>query len=64
MIINTYTGTNLLLAGAVGYDLLSRKTIHPVYAVGVPLMLIGELIVSWIYHSPEWLLVARTLIGR
>lgn len=64
MIINTYTGTNLLLAGSVVYDLMSRKTIHPVYAVGVPLLLVCELIVSWIYHSPEWLPVARMLIDR
>ena len=64
MIINTYSGTNLLLAAAVGYDLFSRKKIHIVYTVGVPVLLIGELVVSWIYHSPDWLPIARTLIGR
>jgi hypothetical protein len=64
MIINTYTGTNLLLAGAVAYDLLTRRRIHTVYAVGVPAMLVGELAVSFIYHSPAWLPIARVLIGR
>jgi uncharacterized membrane protein len=64
MIVNTYTGTNLLLAGAVGYDLLTRRRIHPVYAVGVPALLLGELAVSSIYHAPGWLPIARVLIGR
>ena len=64
MILNTYTGTNLLLLVAVGYDLLTRKIVHPVYAIGVPALLLAELLVSWIYHAPEWLPVAMLLIGR
>ena len=64
MIINTYTGTNLLLAGAVAYDLVTRKRVHRVYEIGVPMLLLSELAVSLIYHAPEWLPVARYLIGR
>ena len=64
MIINTYTGTNLLLLVAVGYDLLTRKMVHSVYAIGVPALLLAELIVSWIYHARDWLPIARLLIGR
>ena len=64
LIVNTYTGTNLLLAGAVAYDLLTRRRIHSVYAIGVPAILAGELAVSLIYHSPAWLPIARVLIGR
>lgn len=64
LIVNTYTGTNLLLAGAVAYDLVTRRRIHTVYAIGVPAILVGELAVSLIYHSPAWLPIARVLIGR
>ena len=64
MIVNTYAGTNLLLAGVVIYDLFTRKVIHPVYLFGLPALLLGEVVVSWIYHSPDWPPVAQVLIGR
>ena len=64
MIVNTFTGTNLLLAGAVSYDLLTRRRVHPVYSIGVPAIILGELAVSFIYHAPGWLPIARILIGR
>jgi hypothetical protein len=64
MIVNTFAGTDLFLAGAVGYDLATRRRIHPVLALGVPAMILAELMVSLIYHSPQWLPVARFLIGR
>jgi hypothetical protein len=64
MLINTFTGTNLILAGALGYDLLTRGRLHKVYEVGVPLILLGEIATTIIYHSPRWLPVARMIIGR
>ena len=62
MLINTYTGTNLLLAGAVGYDWLTRKRLHRVYEVGVPAILAGEIATTIIYHSPKWLPIARLVL--
>jgi len=64
MIVNTFAGTDLFLVGAVAYDLATRRRIHPVLAIGVPAMILAELIVSLIYHSPQWLPVAQFLIGR
>ncbi|HLL30171.1 MAG TPA: hypothetical protein VK403_04165, partial [Allosphingosinicella sp.] len=63
-IVSNFTGTNLLLGGAVAFDLATRRRVHPVYAVCVPAVILGELAVSYIYHSPHWLPVARFLIGR
>jgi hypothetical protein len=62
MILNSFTGTNLILAGAVAYDLLSRGRAHRVYLIGVPLILAGQLLCSWIYHADWWLPLSRSLI--
>lgn len=62
MLINTYAGTNLLLAAAVGYDWLTRGRIHRVYEIAVPAILAGELATSFIYHSPRWLPIAHLAI--
>lgn len=64
MIVNSFTGTNLILAGAVAYDLVTRGRIHKVYQVGVPAIIAGELLTSLIYHSPTWLPIAGALVGR
>ena len=63
-IVTNYAGTNLLLASVVIYDFLTRKIIHPTYSLSLPAVLVGELAISWIYHSPEWPSVAQALIGR
>ena len=64
MILNTYTGTNLILLGALGYDLWTRGRLHKVYEIAVPLILLGEIATTIIYHSPRWLPIARMIIGR
>jgi hypothetical protein len=62
MIINTFAGTNLLLAVAVGFDLASRGRVHRVYTIAVPVILLAELACSSIYHAGWWMPVARQLI--
>jgi len=62
MLINTYTATDLLLFGAVGYDLWTRRRLHGVYEVAVPLILLGEIATTFIYHSPLWLPIAHLAI--
>lgn len=62
MLINTYTGTNVLLAGALGYDWLTRRGLHPVYKIAVPAILAGEIATTILYHSPSWLTVARFVL--
>lgn len=62
MIVNTFAGTNLLLAAAVGFDVASRGRPHRVYAIAVPLILLAELACANIYHAGWWMPVARQLI--
>jgi uncharacterized membrane protein len=64
MLINTYAGTNLLLAGALAYDWLTRRRLHSIYEVAVPAILAGEIATTFIYHSPRWLPIARLAIGH
>lgn len=63
MLVNTFTGTNLLLGAAVGYDVATRRRVHQTYLIVVPAMLASELICSYIYHADWWMPVARQLIG-
>lgn len=63
-IINTFTGTNLLLLAAVAYDLATRRQVNRVLMLGVPSILAGELATSYLYHAPGWLPIAQAIIGR
>jgi len=62
MIINTYTGTNLIMLGALGYDWGTRGRIHRAYEIAVPAILAAEIATTFIYHSPKWLPIARLAI--
>lgn len=64
MLINTYTATNLIILGALGYDLWTRGRLHKVYQTLVPAILIAEIGTTLIYHSPAWLPIAGFLVGR
>lgn len=63
VLIYTFAGTNLLLAGAAGYDWVTRRRIHRAYEVGVPAILAGEIATTIIYHSPRWVPIARFVVG-
>jgi uncharacterized membrane protein YozB (DUF420 family) len=63
MLIYTYAGTNLLLAGALGYDWVTRRHLHRVYEIAVPAILAGEIATTLIYHSPRWVPIARSVVG-
>jgi hypothetical protein len=62
MVINSFTGTNLILAMAVAYDAVTRGRPHRVYLIGIPLILASQLLSSWIYHASWWLPISRVLI--
>lgn len=61
MIGNTFTSTNLLMAALVAFDWGTLGRLHRVTLTVVPAILASELLVSWIYHAPGWLPVARAL---
>ena len=63
MIANTFTSTNAFLLAIALFDRLTRGRLHPVLMSMIPAILACELAVSWIYHSPGWLTVARAIAG-
>ena len=62
MIANTFFATNMFLLALLGLDLASRGRPHPVTVPAILAVLAGELTVSWIYHSPAWLPIARAIV--
>jgi hypothetical protein len=63
MIIHNYAGPDVLMALLVGYDLVTRRRVHRVYSIGVPLILVSQLAASAIYHSDAWPGIARSWLG-
>jgi uncharacterized membrane protein len=63
MFARTYLGPDLLIACAMAYDLITRRRIHTVYRISVPLILALELLTTLIYHHPAWPGVARWMLG-
>lgn len=49
-----YTGTNLLMLVAAGYDRLTRGAVHPVLRIGIPLVVAGQLVAIAIWYSDWW----------
>src|SRR5947209_7473832 len=64
MLVNTYAGADLILAGALGYDFWSRGRLHRVYEIVVPAILLSQITATLVYHSPAWLAVASDVIRR
>lgn len=62
MIANTFISTNLLITALVLFDWQTRGRMHPVVLTAVPAIIACELAVSWIYHAPGWLPIARAIV--
>ena len=63
MIGNNFSGPNFLMAIAMVYDGVTRHRLHPAYKVAVPLIVLAELIASFVYHHPAWPPIAKEIIG-
>lgn len=58
-----YTGMELMLFGAVAYDLVTRGKVHKVYRWGVPLAIALQFAGSLTWHSDWWPPLGRELLG-
>lgn len=54
----------ILVALIGGYDLLTRRRLHPAFVVGAVFGLSVETIAVWLYVSPWWKPVASLLLGH
>jgi hypothetical protein len=64
MLVNEFAATDLILLGAVAYDLWTRGRVHKVYEIAVPLILLLEIATTFVYHSTAWLPIAGFLVGH
>lgn len=62
-LVRNVIGPDLLIAGLVVYDLVTRRRVHRVLLIAVPLVVMGQLLATTAYQSSWWPQVARTLIG-
>lgn len=58
-----YLSDILLVALLGGYDLLTRRRLHPAFVAGSLFGLTAEVIAVWFYVSPWWKPVATRLLG-
>jgi len=58
-----YLGVALLLAAGVGFDLVSRGTVHPVFRIAVPLILAAQLAAVAVGQSDWWPAAGRDVLG-
>ncbi len=48
---------------AMTYDFRSRRTVHPVYVLGLATMVVRRLSVPYVVATPEWTWVATWMLG-
>jgi hypothetical protein len=59
-----YLANDLLALGIGGYDLATRRRLHPAYVAGVAWMLANQLTAVGLYFTPAWKAIALKIIGH
>jgi hypothetical protein len=62
--VSVYAGNLVLIAGIGLYDLITRRRLHPAYAIGGVWVVGLQSLAGLLYVSPWWTPVATALIGR
>jgi len=60
--VELFLPTGLLVLGIGGYDLMTRRRLHPAYVAGAALIVTGQLTACWLYHDASWTAVATGVI--
>jgi hypothetical protein len=60
-----YAGVDVLILLGVFRDLVVERRVHRVYAIGLPLLLIAQIVVTYAAASPLpfWVKIARAIVG-
>jgi uncharacterized membrane protein YozB (DUF420 family) len=62
-LVRNVIGPDLIIAAIVTYDLVTRRRVHPVLLVAVPLIIAAQLAAAAVYHASWWPGVVRSLVG-
>jgi hypothetical protein len=60
--VQIYAATALLVLGVGLYDWLTRRRIHPAWALGALGIIGGELTASWLFYDPTWKAIATAIL--
>lgn len=61
--LSNYAGVLVLFAAAMGYDLGTRGSVHPVHRLAIPLLVGMQLLAVAIGQSDAWPALGRRLLG-
>ena len=59
-----YLANDVLALGIGGYDLATRRRLHPAYVAGIAWMLANQLTAVALYFTPAWKTIALKIIGH
>ena len=54
----------VMIAGIGGYDLVTRRRLHPAYLAGGAWVLSLQFMTAWLYNTPAWKPIALSIIGH
>ena len=63
-VAESYLANVILIFGIGGYDLVTRRRLHPAYLAGAAWVLATQMTAAWLYVSPFWKPIALNIIGR
>jgi hypothetical protein len=58
-----FAGIDLILAAAIAFDLITRGRVHPVLKLGLPVLVGGQIVTGFVWHSDWWPPLGRHLLG-
>lgn len=62
--VETYIGSLVLMAILGGYDLVTRRRLHPAFVAAVAWCVCNELTATWLFYLPAWGRFTRHLLGH
>jgi hypothetical protein len=58
-----FAGLDAMLLVMMAYDVATRGRVHRILLIAVPVLLIVQGLIAWIYHTDWWPLAVRALLG-
>jgi uncharacterized membrane protein YozB (DUF420 family) len=62
--VSTYIGTFVLVVAVGGYDLATRRRLHPAYVAAALWIFANEAVADWLFHEPFWLAAMKQMTGH
>ena len=62
--LSTYAGTLLLVIAVGGYDLATRRRLHPAYVGAALWIFANQALATWLFYQPFWLASMKAMTGH